>query len=394
MKKRTFFLCTITLFLIHSIFAQTAQNDSAIAEIDSLTASVRKYIEAEGPPHMIIADAADYNKTDKPVWKVFNTEADFEAAREKKDFNNIAYLWYDKGVPVAANFTYSSESGDWAQYVKYIFRPGGTVAHVNRELRTFMGDIVVERNYYFSESGKILKETKNFRDLMTDKPLAEPKDFMDMDVDIYKKVGDLPFPAEMSKPQGGGVNDVPHGTYLPEGFAMLQSDLGDLNGDGIEDLILQGEKEGESDDGDDDRILLIAFGAKDGTFKEAARSLTIVRCKLCGGVLGGGSANIEVKNGVLDVSQMYGSREGVNYTHRFRLEPETGRFRLIGEEIANFDRATGATESKSINYLTGKQIITKTQYNQKTDKDIVLKKEEKALPKGKKYFEDVNYNNY
>lgn len=394
MKKRTLFLFATFLFLTHLAFAQTVQNSPEISVIDNYAGSVRNYIEKEGQPHMVIADAAYYEKTNKPVWKVFMTEADFEAAREKKDFYDIAYLWYDKGVPVAANFTYSSESGDWAQYVNYIFRPDGTVAHVKRELRTFMGDLIVERNYHISENGKILKETKSFRDLMTDKPVAEPKDFMDMDIDLYKKVGDLPFAAEMSRPQGDSVNDVPHGTYLPDGFALLQSDLGDLNGDGIADLILQGEKEGESADDESDRILILAFGAKDGTFKEAARSLTIVRCKICGGMLGGGAADIEVKKGVLDVSQMYGSREGVNYTHRFRFEPETGKFRLIGEEIAVFDRVTGATESKSINYLTGKQIITKTQYNEKTDKEVVQKKEEKILPKGKKYFADVDYNNY
>lgn len=180
---------------------------------------------------------------------------------------------------------------------------------------------------------------------------------------------------------------------VPKNWKAEDKATGDLNGDSIADTVLQILNENDEDD-EYDRSLLILFKDKNGKFTKAAEAKKVLRCSICGGMLGNGPADIKIENGVLIVSQLYGSREATDYLHRFRFEPATKKFLLIGEDINNYDRATGAAESTSTNYLTNKQIITKMQYNQKTDKEDTISKKEKTIPKSKKYIEDVDYANY
>ena len=135
------------------------------------------------------------------------------------------------------------------------------------------------------------------------------------------------------------------------------------------------------------------FKKKGGGFEKAAESKKIIRCSICGGMLGGGPADIKIEKGVLIISQMYGSREASDYLHRLRFEPSTGKFLLIGEDVTNFDRATGQSETTSTNYLTGRQVITKTTVNERTGKETTAKIA-RSVKRNKQYIEDVDYMNY
>ena len=181
--------------------------------------------------------------------------------------------------------------------------------------------------------------------------------------------------------------------FIPKGWKQIDRITGDLNGDSLADSAIQIEKENATEDDDFDRSLLILFKTSGGKYTKATEAKKIIRCTSCGGMLGGGPADMKIKKGVMTVSQMYGSREGTDYLHRFRYEKSSKKFLLIGEDVRNFDRGTGKADSTSTNYLTGKQILTKEEVNEKGD-DVEVSRQEKRVAKTKKYLADVNYNKY
>ena len=338
----------------------------------------------------MITDVSDYNNDDKPKWKKFASEKDFDKSTE--DAYTTAFIWKKDGKAIATNFTYSSPSGDWAQYMFYVFREDGSVAKATRDLRTFMGEIMVVRTYYFDQDGKLLKETKQFRDLKTKKFVKASNNFQDIDVDIYKSIGELPF-VSMINAGDSNLGDSEN-SFIPKGWKLEEKTTGDLNGDKLADSILQIKKDGEgaeAEDEENDRMLLILFKTSSGNYTKAAESNKIIRCSSCGGMLGGGTANISVKKGILLIDQMYGSRSGVNYLHRLRYEKSSKRFRLIGEDVNEFDRLDLTSEETSTNYLTGKQVITNSKGGETDVKKTVKRK---TVAKKARYLSDISYNSY
>ena len=181
--------------------------------------------------------------------------------------------------------------------------------------------------------------------------------------------------------------------FIPEGWKVIDRVKGELNNDSREDLVVQIENTKAKDDDEFDRRMFILLGTSDGKYRLGAEAKKVIRCTFCGGMLGGGPANVKIEKGVLIVSQLYGSREATDYLHRFRYEASTKKFLMIGEDVRNFDRGTGKAESTSTNYLTGKQIVTKEKVNDKGD-DVVVSKKEKKVAKSKKYIEDISYTSY
>ena len=195
MKLRTVLFAAAALVIAQA--ACLAQNppaeDPSVTAVREYVKTAADYAEKQGSPHLIVADISDYNQGSKPVWKKYASAEEFENSREEEESYTTAYVWFQENVPVAVNFTYSSPSGDWALYVEYVFRVDGSVAGIRRELRTFQGDVIVVKNYLFDEKGKKLKETTEFFDLESEKPIPPKKDFADMEVDLYKSVKELPF---------------------------------------------------------------------------------------------------------------------------------------------------------------------------------------------------------
>lgn len=192
MRLRAVMSVAVAFFLLQAVcFGQ-----SALADVEAYVASVNAFAEKEGEPHVIFADVSDYNEGSKAVWKKYDSLKDFENSREEEESYTIAFVWKKEDKIVAVNFTYSSPSGDWAHYVEYVFRPDGSAAGVRKELRTFLGDLIVIRTTLFDEKGVELKSTKEFLDLESEKPVKPTDSFQDIDVPLYKKTADLPFAAE------------------------------------------------------------------------------------------------------------------------------------------------------------------------------------------------------
>lgn len=389
MKKyrHLFFPLVFLASLLPAAVAQTTPDTPAVKRAKAYAETIEKFVERAKKPHLVIADVSDYNNSEKPVWKSYASEEEFEKSGAESYMT--AYIWKKDGRVVQVNTTYSSPSGDWAEFYFQTYRADGSLARVDRELRTFLGDIIVNRIRFYDEQGGLLKETETYRDLQTRKPVAPTDDYQDVEAgEIYLRTKDQPFAALM----GLGKDDQTAG-FVPVGWTEEARTEGDLNGDARPDAVVQLRKENAEDD-DYDRRLLIWFRQSGGGYTKAAESRKILRCTVCGGVLGGGPADIEIKKGVLTISQMYGSRQATQYLHRFRFEPKTGRFRLIGEDITNYDRATGTSETVSTNYLTGRQITSKMRYDQKTDREVTVSSRTKRVPRTRRYLEEIDYGNY
>ena len=200
--KLTLILLIIVIFNCLS-FAQTskpetakkdAQTEKLVKPIEDYAKSIADFVEKQGKPHLVIADVSDYIEGNKPVWKKFASEDEFEKSRDTNEVYTFAYIWQKDGKTVAVNFTYSSPSGDWAQFVLNTYRADGSLAKVDSRLNTFYGDATILRTFYFDAKGKKLKETVKYLDLQSDETFdPKTRDFFDSEVDIYKTVSNLPF---------------------------------------------------------------------------------------------------------------------------------------------------------------------------------------------------------
>jgi hypothetical protein len=190
------------------------------------------------------------------------------------------------------------------------------------------------------------------------------------------------------------------GDFVPKGWKIEQELRGHLNSDSLEDVVLQliedkPEQNSKGEYQDRYRALVILLKAPDGKYHRAAVAGKLIQCTGCGGVLGGGElgADLKIAKGVLLVSQLSGSREATDHLRRFRYDGQTRRFLLIGEDIDEYDRATGSSVVTSRNYLTGQQVIEKRQFNQKLDKYVTLGKQSKVLDRKQISIEDVDDDN-
>jgi hypothetical protein len=188
--------------------------------------------------------------------------------------------------------------------------------------------------------------------------------------------------------------------FIPKGWKAQDEQAGDLNGDGLPDAVLQLIEDKPMRDAKDEfqerqRALLILFKTADGKYARAAVAGKLLMCASCGGMLGGDGENpagdVKIEKGVLIVSQLYGARESTDLLQRFRYDAATRQFILIGQDITGVDRMTGASETVSTNFLTGKQITERRKINAKTEKEIVLSKKTKVIAKTRKTIEQVDF---
>ena len=180
-------------------------------------------------------------------------------------------------------------------------------------------------------------------------------------------------------------------SFVPAGWKIEEQVTGDLNGDSLPDYVLKLVEDKPAKDADDmpterGRALVIALAATDGTLKRAGVADKLLQCTRCGGAFYGvveTPAGVTIEKGVVVVEQDHGSRNLTNTTYKFRFEPATQRFMLIGFDLADADRLTAQVVSESSNYLTNSRVITRSKGN----RDVKTKS---ALSKKKFYLEDVS----
>ena len=199
MKKFNLLIISFLIFALQNFtFAQTNKR-AEIKRIEAYCKTIDTFVKRNKNPQFIFADISDYNDDSKAKWRKFSSEKALAKFRETTETYSIAYNWRKNGKLIHSNFTLFSPSGDWTQYVYHYFRPDGTLAKVESDMRTFYGDMIVLETIYFDNKGKLLSKTKKYQDLTTQKPKKPSKDFLRDFVelksgeDYFKKVSKLPF---------------------------------------------------------------------------------------------------------------------------------------------------------------------------------------------------------
>lgn len=174
---------------------------------------------------------------------------------------------------------------------------------------------------------------------------------------------------------------------LPKGW-NAQHSTGDLNKDGIEDIILiahpnDPEYFKKRDDGYEydfsPAILAVYFGSPTGVYKRFKVWKEAVPHREDEYTEIGVELSVTPKGAIdFNVSSWssMGTADTGSTTYRYRYQ--SGDFYLIGEETGWHNRMTGEGEKTSINYITGKKSITSGNMIENTDmktKIIKLKKE-------------------
>ena len=188
-------------------------------------------------------------------------------------------------------------------------------------------------------------------------------------------------------------------SFMAPGWKIESFSYGDLNGDAREDVVLRLVENlpFENEEGawnDRHRALVIIFKRADGSFERAAVATRLIYCSTCAGALGdqeGANISVEIKGGVLNVSQMSGSRWATDHTWRFRYDAKAGRFALIGEDVETSDRAAGGGTSTSTNYLTGLRVTKKTAVLKEGQEPRVVSTRRTRLKPSRRFIEDVDY---
>ncbi|NJO65915.1 MAG: hypothetical protein HC836_49945 [Richelia sp. RM2_1_2] len=173
--------------------------------------------------------------------------------------------------------------------------------------------------------------------------------------------------------------------FVPKGWKIQDKVEGDINRDGKPDTVLTLIEAGtQSERG---RALVILIKQPNGNFQRLAVANKLLLCSSCAGVLSspdGAGTSIEIKSGVITVSQLSGSRLATETLHRFWIDKSSQRLVLIGKDITDFDRANGDSTVTSQNYLTGQQIV-QTFRSQK-----LVSTKKSTIPKSKQLIENVS----
>jgi hypothetical protein len=178
--------------------------------------------------------------------------------------------------------------------------------------------------------------------------------------------------------------------FVPKGWKIEQQLSADLNADQRPDqvLMLIEQQAPASDDDTRYRALVVLLTQPDGRLRPAGVGSKLLYCTTCFGALGNpelSKPELRIAKGVLLVEHLSGSRWSNTVLQRFRYEPTTGRMRLIGEDFTAQDRATGNSETRSTNLLTGQQVVERFSGEKRRGTT-----QRRTVPAPKLYLEDVD----
>ena len=194
------------------------------------------------------------------------------------------------------------------------------------------------------------------------------------------------FPVSAVPARGAGVQ-----AFVPAGWKAASELAGDLNGDGRPDRVVHVVETGSHYDPDaitaapESQALLILLAEPGGGWRRAGMATRLLQTIVPQYVL-----QLTIRRGVLIVNQNFGMTEVTDITHRFRLEPATGRFLLIGRDQFNYHRPQELSDpvKTSENYLTGQRLITTGHYGAGGGYRETERRE--SIPRTKVYFDDVD----
>lgn len=172
------------------------------------------------------------------------------------------------------------------------------------------------------------------------------------------------------------------GGFVPQGWTLAEDELktqtGDLNGDSIPDYALVLVRDKSADETvEQAQVLVIAMGSKNGMLRRAGVADHLLPCASCYGQIGEDYIGIEKGTILVEISTGNSGNSLSKSSYRFKFEPATKKFLLIGSDFLNNCPSSTLmnVNQESTNFLTGvrktirpngKRAVTKTTRVQKT----------------------------
>jgi len=181
------------VFLIVVAIASIGFGQSSIREIDAYAKKLDSLSRLHKSAAITAADVSDYRTKSSDDWRVFKTQAAFRSYTKKNEVYTTADNWKQNGKIVKSEFGYSSPSGDWSQSVDNYFRPDGSLAKAASEMRTFVNDCVIKKNFYYDAIGNLISKTAKYFDVRTNRPKKPCEAMNSGDVTYYTSASKLPF---------------------------------------------------------------------------------------------------------------------------------------------------------------------------------------------------------
>jgi hypothetical protein len=147
-------------------------------------------------------------------------------------------------------------------------------------------------------------------------------------------------------------------SFVPRGWVLEQQAEGDLTGDRRPDLAVLIRQQ-RPDDAEHDRALVVVERGADGVYARIGVGTRFLLCSSCYGSVAGavGTPLLSIRRGVLHIDQLSGSREARERALRFRLDAESGRMQLVGEELNTWDRVDRHGTRTVTNHLARTRVI-------------------------------------
>lgn len=186
--------------------------------------------------------------------------------------------------------------------------------------------------------------------------------------------------------------------FIPKNYLFIDSVHGDLNKDGIKDVVIALKHKDEDTfamDEEPKRILLVMLRSKSG-LKVIGKSENVLMCLNCGGVNGDPYNGITIIKGILSVNHYGGSAWRWLEVRKFRLQQN--RMDLIGATSDFFwnvydcgGKGRGIGDAgriyRDVNFVTGDEEIIERTEECKLIKQVKQKIKRKPLVK----LEDFNF---
>jgi hypothetical protein len=178
--------------------------------------------------------------------------------------------------------------------------------------------------------------------------------------------------------------------FIPKDYNFIDTVHGDLNKDGIKDIVLALKHKDEDTfamDEEPKRILLVILKSKKG-FKIVGKSENVLMCRNCGGMYGDPFSSMDINKGVLSIHHYGGSAWRWSEERKFRMQ-QNGMY-LIGatsDYYWNIQSCNGneigdaGRKFRGINYVTGKEEIIERTEECKLIKQVKQKIKRKPLVK-------------
>ncbi|NQX33150.1 hypothetical protein [Pedobacter boryungensis] len=164
----------------------------------------------------------------------------------------------------------------------------------------------------------------------------------------------------------------------PESYFILTTTLGDLDNDGTKELVVAYNTKQEDETYESIPRELRIYKLQNGEWMMWKKSQQALYESQDGGTMGDPLEKIEIKNGILNITQSGGSSWKWGHTDKYRYQ--NGDFYLIGYS---------STDGKICEYFvyvdfnlsTGKMIVKKEYENCEDDDQIVYKRQNETLYK-------------